>query len=189
MYKAQYKKKSFVTKENLRGTKEKEKKKIPRKTNERKRKRIFRSRSAKSRNLCVQYPGRGKEAGERERKKKEGQKESDRGWESTSGLPEKNILILSSFKSYCKRRGGRTGTDGVELFRGDGNDFGIKYDGDGRRVAGAPQGRSPVIAALVGYFNSGREGRASSFPVPARNESRGFPRGCLSKWKIKFPNI
>lgn len=45
----------------------------------------------------------------------------------------------------------------MELFRGDGNDFGIKYDGDGtaRRVAGAPRGRSPVIAALVGYFNSG----------------------------------
>lgn len=40
----------------------------------------------------------------------------------------------------------------VELFRGDGSDFGIKYDGDGtaRRVAGAPRGRSPVIAALVG---------------------------------------
>jgi len=49
----------------------------------------------------------------------------------------------------------------VELFRGDGNDFGIKYDGDGtaRRVAGAPRDRSPVIAALVGYFNSGPEGK------------------------------
>jgi len=55
----------------------------------------------------------------------------------------------------------------MELFRGDGNDFGIKYDGDGtaRRVAGAPRGRSPVIAALVGYFNSGREEKGGE-PIP-----------------------
>lgn len=68
----------------------------------------------------------------------------------------------------------------MELFRGDGNDFGIKYDGDGttRRVAGAPRGRSPVIAALVGYFNSVREGegRRSSFPMPT-DGSRGLPTG------------
>jgi len=58
-------------------------------------------------------------------------------------------------------------TGRMELFRGDGNDFGIKYDGDGtaRRVAGAPRGRSPVIAALVVYFNSGR-GRKRNEIVP-----------------------
>lgn len=77
----------------------------------------------------------------------------------------------------------------MELFRGNGNDFGIKYDGTARRVAGAPRGRSPVIAALVDYFNSGQEERAaSSFPMPT-DGSREFPRGCPSKWKIKFPNI
>lgn len=56
----------------------------------------------------------------------------------------------------------------MELFRGDGNDFGIKYDGDGttRRVAGAPRGRSPVIAALVGYFNSVREGGRAAELIP-----------------------
>lgn len=61
-------KKSFVTKENLRGAKKR--KKNSWKTNERKRKKIFRSRSVKSRNLCVQYLAeRGKEERVREREK------------------------------------------------------------------------------------------------------------------------
>lgn len=81
---------------------------------------------------------------------------------------KKNILIPSSFKSYCKERERRGGRGRVELFRGDGNDFGIKYDGDGtaRRVAGALRGRSPVIAALVGYFNSDRGGKGNGDRFP-----------------------
>lgn len=56
-----------------------------------------------------------------------------------ASLKKKNILIPSSFKSYCKRRGNGRERSG-NFFRGDGNDFGIKYDDDGtaRRVAGAP---------------------------------------------------
>lgn len=101
---------------------------------------------------------------------------------------KKNILIPSSFKSYCKRRG-EDGRGRVELFRGDGNDFGIKYDDDGtaRRVAGALRGRSPVIAALVGYFNSGwGERAASSFPMPGWIHRGACRSGKLNSQRYKF---
>lgn len=69
-------KKNSMTKENLRGTKEKKFiKKI-----ERKRKKILQSRSAKSRNLCVQYLAEREREKERERGGgRRGEEESDCG--------------------------------------------------------------------------------------------------------------
>lgn len=104
--------------------------------------------SAKSRNLCVQYPtedGRIREKGEwgeggRERDQLRLRKRQRSSW--------KNILIPSSFKSYCKRH--EDGEVGMAMAVAGGT-FPRRWkwlrhkiwrrERDGRRVAGAPPRR------------------------------------------------